>query len=98
MPYSDICEIILAKEAFKVRATDSTGLRISLFLDTERCFHSSRKRLLDRLHYLGVARHGLFVPGFMPIWNRALMNGFTVNEVKQSDNVCEIFFTYDRSS
>lgn len=98
MPYSEIAKITASHEQFKVVAEDRAGRRISRFLENEDSFARSDKSLRSRLTYLAGGLIGMLIPNFMPLWNRAMMDGFFVESVDQLSHNYEIVFAYKKHS
>lgn len=91
--HSGIAEITANPEAFKVVAEEKPGLRICLFLENEQSFAASDKSFVHRLKYVAGGLRGMLIPNFMPLWNRAVMDGFRVEKIERSGGVYEFVFT-----
>lgn len=90
--HSGIAEITANPDTFKIIAEGKAGRRICLFLENERLFAVSDKSLVSRLKYVAAGLRGMLIPNFMPLWNRALMDGFRVERIEQSGLTYEFIF------
>ena len=93
LPYREIKRITASEESFAVVADAKTGQRISRFLENESTFFRSDKSVGKRLRYLARGLVGLLLPNFVPIWNRALMDGFVVSAIEPLGHAYEIVFS-----
>ena len=91
LDYSEVRRITSAGQPFMVVADASLCERIQKFLANEHQFRCSARTLADRVRYVRGGIHGLRLPNLLPIWNRAMMDGFVVREVI-SRGTCEIVF------
>lgn len=91
LDYSEIRQITSSEQTFSIVADVMLSERIQKFLANESNFRSSAQRLSDRIRYLTGGIHAMRLPNLMPLWNRAIMDGFAVQTVVCND-VCEIVF------
>ncbi len=91
LDYSEIRQITASEQAFSIVADVILSERLQKFLANESNFRSSPQRLGDRIRYVIGGIHAMRLPNLMPLWNRAIMDGFAVQAVKSND-VCEIIF------
>lgn len=89
--YEEIRNITSSGYPFTLLADDSLTDRIQKFLANESQFRGSAKTLADRWRFVIGGIHGLRLPNLIPIWNRAMMDGFVVRAVKNG-SICEIIF------
>ena len=76
--HSQIVEITSSGLDFVIFTPSKVGHRIQRFLAAQSNFNERRKSLSARVDYVFGSLPGLLVPGFMPIWNRAVMDGYRV--------------------
>lgn len=93
LPYFEIVEITAMAEPFKIIAEGKVGRRIIQFLKNEKVFAESNRSLMNRLRYVAGGFRGILAPNFMPLWNRAMMDGFIVESIEQSGPTYEIIFS-----
>lgn len=93
LTHSEVLAITAVQESFKVIAEEKVGRRICEFLENERAFAQSNKSLIDRLRYAVRGFRGMLIPNFMPLWNRAVMDGFVVNKIEKTGSGYDIFFS-----
>jgi hypothetical protein len=91
--YQQIVEITSSKEPFAVLAEEEIGRQIQSFLNVEREYRSSQRLLGDRLRYWWKGMAAVHLPGFMPIWNRAVMDGYSVEVFRRDGGTYELVFT-----
>lgn len=87
-----IRDICAKGEPFKVTASHNVGKHIQEFLKSEIRYHSEPRSLSSRFVYLGKVWHGLLVPGFVPVWNRAMMDGYRSPEFFETADGAEMHF------
>lgn len=92
IPYSRIMEITSVPERFTIYAGRKAGQRILRLLENEKVFASSDKSFVSRLKYLKGGLVGTLIPNFMPLWNRAMMDGFVFEKSEQSDSLYKFIF------
>jgi hypothetical protein len=91
--YAEILRITSVREYFKIIADEAAGRRIRDFLENERAFAESEKSLISRLRYAAHGLRGMLIPNFMPLWNRAIMDGFNVERIEKSGTTYEFIFS-----
>lgn len=91
LDYSEIRQITASEQTFSIVADVSLSERIQKFLANESNFRFSSQKLGDRIRYVIGSIHAMRLPNLMPLWHRAIMDGFAVQTVKSND-VCEIVF------
>ena len=91
LDYSEIRQITASEQTFSIVADLMLSDRIQKFLANESNFRSSPRRVSDRIRYVVGGIHAMRLPNLMPLWNRAIIDGFAVRTFKSND-VCEILF------
>ena len=91
LDYSEIRQITSSEQTFSIVADGRLSERIQKFLANESDFRSSSQKLSDRIRYVIGGIHGMRLLNLMPLWNRAIMDGYAVQAVKSND-ICEIVF------
>lgn len=91
--YQQIVEITASKEPFRVMAEEIVGKRIQSFLEVEREYRAGQRSLGDRLRYWWRGMQALRLQGFLPIWNRAVMDGYCVEVFRLEGGTYECLFT-----
>ncbi|MBL0420162.1 hypothetical protein JI739_07360 [Ramlibacter sp. AW1] len=94
LDYDAVVQITKSREPFCVVADGEVGSRIERFLENERQFRQTKRTFRDRDCYWWRGMQALRLPGFIPVWNRALMDNFTVQVRRCSDETLECLFTH----
>ena len=92
--YDDVLKVSASPEPFKIIIDDRRGRRVARFLECESAFRASHKSLFDRLKFFGGAMNGMWALDFMPVWNRAIMDGFAVERIQRTSQGYEFVFLY----
>ena len=98
MAYDQIEKIADGSESFRVVADRVVGKKIARFLADETAFRNGPKDLRGRLRFLFRGMLALSIPGFMPVWNKAIMRGYGVTLEETESNLLINFQLGDRRS
>lgn len=90
--YQQMVEITAAREPFTILTDAEVGRRIQMFLDTEREFRFSQRSLRDRLRYWLRGLSAVRLSGFMPIWNKAVIEGYSAEVFEADGGSCHVVF------
>jgi len=93
LAYDKVRAISMANRPFKITAKGKIGHRIADFLANEAAHQSRPRTFRSRLHYLLGSRVGFFIPGFIPLWNCSIMDGYTIQVLDQSEDFVEVVFS-----
>ena len=89
--YSEIRSFTTAGEPLAIPVDPQMYERVKKFLANEERFRASKRRFWDRMSYVINGIHAIRLTSLMPLWNRAMMDGYTV-QVVQNGSDHEIFF------
>jgi hypothetical protein len=89
--YDQVEQIASGSVDFQIIADQKVGHRIERFLANEAVFRRSARRLADRVRYFFRALVGFTISGFLPVWNKAVMNGCKVTIGKAGEEVVICF-------
>ena len=89
--YDEIRNITSSGHPFTLVTDVSLTAHIQKILANENDFRGSARTLIDRWRYIVGSFHGFRLLNLMPIWNRAVMDGYKARAVKNG-SLCEVIF------
>ncbi len=96
MSNGEIGAIVASGEDFVVIADIGVGMHIQKFVNNDKTFRSSKKKILDRIGFIVGGWHGFFAPAFLQIWNLALLNGYKIERMNLQASTYEFCFVLER--
>lgn len=93
MSYDAIVQLSALQQDFVVTANENKGRHIQRFIENDAAFHNSRKTLGDRLAFLLGSWHGFLLLDFLPLWNRAMLDGYEIRRIEPRGAAYEVWFS-----
>ncbi|MFN7857547.1 MAG: hypothetical protein ACK5OA_13405 [Acidovorax sp.] len=91
--FSQLVTIAQSGQPFCIEAEGAIGKRMQSFIKNENNFKASKKSIMDRWRYIWGGMQAVHLPNFLPIWNRAIINGYVPDVVQDRHGSYKCTFT-----
>lgn len=89
---ADINELIRLSDGFAIVVNRKLKNKIVKFLENEKRFLGGKKNLVTRLAYIWGARGSFSIIPFVSIWNRAMIEGITIQSIDEVNSEYHLRF------
>lgn len=93
LTYEQVKAVTAGGEVLTAVFEKPAGSRILRFLDNESRYIASDRSFASRLRYLIAGIASRPDPSFVALWNRAIIDGYRVEEVHEEENLVTVRFS-----